>query len=537
MLSNEQLEYWFNHTNDLNLNKSNVSIKTWIEASTTFLGGKHPLKQRIWHLIHDITLVVACKMCSNHVKWKTTTNQYAIYCSVKCASSDSSKVQKSQAWKQDAHKLAAASEKGLASRRRTNLTKYGHINYLASDAGKQAAILSKVEKYGSDFRTHEKIKRQYTMTRLYGCDSYCSTEAFQIKYKTSSLLKYGTPNHKQLKYIDVIDKTTDVDYLLDQHSNHKMSFVEISNNLLGMDPSTLITKIRKQYPEFKPHRYPTSVGEKQVSQFLTDNAVVCVVNDRTVIAPLELDIYLPDYNLAIEYCGLYWHSEQQGKHKRYHESKYKKCKELGIQLITLFEDEWLDRQDQVKRKLLHLTNQNKVKLFARNTTVVLLDTKRKVQFFDDNHIQGSGPGSITYGLVFGDLVVAGMSFIKQHNGEFVLNRYATSTTVVGGFGKLLKYFQQNNSWNTLVSFADLRWSVGNLYTTTGWVLDSILPPDYSYSPDGHKRYHKFNYRRKNLHTLLKNFNPELSETQNCNNNNVLRIWDCGKLRFKLINSQ
>jgi hypothetical protein len=117
--------------------------------------------------------------------------------------------------------------------------------------------------------------------------------------------------------------------------------------------------------------------------------------------------------------------------------------------------------------------------------------------------------------------------IQQH----YLNRYATNCRVPGGFSKLLKYFQTNYEWQQLISFADLRWSNGGLYEKTGWKLDSILPPDYYYSPDGRNRYHKFNYRRKNLPKLLKDFDPELSERENCNNNGILRIWDCGKLRY------
>jgi hypothetical protein len=88
----------------------------------------------------------------------------------------------------------------------------------------------------------------------------------------------------------------------------------------------------------------------------------------------------------------------------------------------------------------------------------------------------------------------------------------------------------------LISFADLRWSNGNLYENTGWELDSVLPPDYYYATNNLERIHKFNYRRKNLPKLLKYFDPELSERENCDNNGILRIWDCGKLRYIINNS-
>ena len=157
------------------------------------------------------------------------------------------------------------------------------------------------------------------------------------------------------------------------------------------------------------------------------------------------------------------------------------------------------------------------------------------KFLNDNHIQGDGPGSIHIGLEYDSKLVAVMSFMKQKE-KYYLNRYATSKQVVGGFSKLLKHFQRNNDWSILISFADQRWSNGNLYVQTGWELDSVLPSDYSYSSDGKNRSHKFNYRRNKLQNMLNYYDPLISERKNCDNNGILRIWDCGKLKF-IINKE
>lgn len=276
-----------------------------------------------------------------------------------------------------------------------------------------------------------------------------------------------------------------------------------------------------------------TVGEEQISHFLSDNNIDHVTHDNTIITNLELDIYIPSLRLAIEYCGLYWHSEQMGKGKHYHKNKHDQCKKQGVQLLTIYEDEWYQRTEQVKRKLLHLAKRSVDKVHARKTTIVKLNTKQKTTFFEENHIQGSGPGSIVYGLKNDNEIVSAMCFIKNSDDSFYLNRYATSINVVGGFSKLLNHFKTNHNWTQIISFADQRWSDGNLYETTGFALDSILPPDYYYSPDGKHRLHKFNYRRKNLPKLLAHFDPALSETVNCNNNGILRIWDCGKRRYVL----
>ena len=58
-------------------------------------------------------------------------------------------------------------------------------------------------------------------------------------------------------------------------------------------------------------------------------------NNRSLIAPYELDIAIPEKKIAIEYNGLYWHSEGQGKGYRYHLNKYLACKEKGYRLIPV----------------------------------------------------------------------------------------------------------------------------------------------------------------------------------------------------------
>ncbi len=468
----EEAKLCVDHCNDLNLKKENVELKAELIAQTSFLPPDAPLQQRLWHVINDTSEPVKCttKSCLNHVKWTPSIKRYNMYCSATCASTDPDKVARSQAWKQDPEKLKVANSKSLHNRQATNMSLYGHTNYLASEQGTS---------YSKHFMTehlHKEIK------------SKIETSIQNIKPISTTLFED--------KYLPLPGTTCRINGI--------------------------------------------STGEKEISQFLTDHNIEHQNNNRTIIAPQELDIYIPEYNLAIEYCGLYWHSEQQGKGRHHHEKKHDLCRAQGIQLLTIFEDEWKQRNAQVKRKILHLVGGSGAKIFARKTEVIELNTKQKKNFFEEHHIQGSGPGSIVYGLLHrkdeycGDIVAA-MAFIKQPDNVYALNRYATSCTVVGGFSKLLKHFQKNNDWTQIISFADQRWSDGGLYEQTGFILDSVINPDYYYSPDGIQRIHKFNYRRKNLPKLLAHFDPALSECVNCNNNGVLRLWDCGKRRYILNN--
>jgi very-short-patch-repair endonuclease len=112
----------------------------------------------------------------------------------------------------------------------------------------------------------------------------------------------------------------------------------------------------------------TSRSEKNVFSFVSSIYGGCILeNTRSVIPPYEVDIYLPDLNLAIEYCGLYWHSEKAGKDKQYHQKKFLMCREKGIRLVTIFEDELLNKRDELLDYLKSLINPSKDLIFSKNT--------------------------------------------------------------------------------------------------------------------------------------------------------------------------
>jgi hypothetical protein len=86
-------------------------------------------------------------------------------------------------------------------------------------------------------------------------------------------------------------------------------------------------------------------------------------------------------------------------------------------------------------------------------------------------------------------------------------------------------------FTSVYSYADRRWSDGNLYYKLGFNLDGISPPDYFYIFDK-KRKHRWAFRKD----VLKNkkdfiYDPAKTEYQNMLGNGFDRVWDCGSLRF------
>ena len=190
----------------------------------------------------------------------------------------------------------------------------------------------------------------------------------------------------------------------------------------------------------------------------------------------------------------------------------------------------------VKSTLLHkLHISNLPKLYARAGVIKKIPTSTSKNFFTDNHIQGWGPSSISYGLYVGNQLVAVGSFMKDgYNMQLI--RYATSGRVVGGLSKICStIFKEYKTCTTITTFADKRWSTGESYVVAGFTETYHIPRDYYYVV-GSTRFHKFGFRHKHLKQKLTVYDKGISEVANCRANGIYRIFDCGKIRFLMSKS-
>ena len=413
-------------------------------------------------------------------------------------------------------------------------------NYQHKTEQQKRSILNKrkqtnIELYGAEntFQSHKDIIEQ-TMIEKYGVTRALQHPDFISKRQTTMVERYGVVFTAQLHLSsEVIQVLRNREWLIQQHHNQKKTLKQISTEI-GVDPSTIERACWREGVEIK--YYFESAQQREISDWLSSLNIQVHTNNRNKIKNQELDIYLPEYNLAIEYCGVYWHSDAHDRMTpTYHRDKMRKCNEVGIRLLTIFEDEWVYKKEIVKQKILSILGRHTKSVFARKCVVVpIQDKELKTAFFDAYHIQGTGPGSITYGLVYDNNLVAMMTFIQRKDGMYELNRYATSVRVVGGFQKLLKHFKgQHPDWTEILSFADLRWSQGNMYNVSGFRLDKVLHPDYRYVL-GNMTFHKFGFRRRALlGGKIPNFDPTLSEVQNMRNAGYYRIFNCGLLRYTI----
>lgn len=277
-----------------------------------------------------------------------------------------------------------------------------------------------------------------------------------------------------------------------------------------------------------------SKGEQAIADYLKSLGLAVEQTNRKLLNGTELDIVIPAKKLAIEYNGLYYHTEDMGKGRNYHYDKWVKARDAGYQLLQIWEDEWLSNPERIKNILRHKLglSDNVKRVFARRTSIVLMSTADAKAFFEANHIQGFASGSYYFGLAdaSGEILSA-MILKKEPRDALNIIRYATSAVVVGGFTKILKYVENNVPVKSFLTFSDHCISDGGLYENNGFVADKEVRPDYRYVV-GLERRHKFGYRLKRFRNdpeLL--WEDGLTERELAKLNNLPRIWDAGKTRW------
>ena len=325
------------------------------------------------------------------------------------------------------------------------------------------------------------------------------------------------------------------------HSQYKMKHPD--GDIMSKELTQFFSDKMKKLNETLLPNYQ-SKGENEIKEFLeTECEMKVIQSERKTLKGTEIDLFIPSQNIGIEYNGLYWHSEKMGKHKTYHLDKSKLAAKNGIKLIHIFSDEWEKKKDIIKHRLKNLLGQSGKRLMARKCVIREVSKKEKSDFLNKYHLQGNDKSQIYVGAYFGDDLVAVMTFgtyristgLKQEQGGYELQRFATKYTVSGVGSRLLKYFITNYSPKEIISYADRKWSPiakDTFYQNIGFDLINEGKPNYWYTIDYRTKLSRFNFTKGSL--VKKGADPSMTESQIMNNMGYGKIWDCGSLKFKLI---
>ena len=277
----------------------------------------------------------------------------------------------------------------------------------------------------------------------------------------------------------------------------------------------------------------SSKPEYEINEFLESLGLTTQMHHRQIADGYEYDVTVPEKKVAIEFNGLYWHSEKF-KERNYHRDKTLAAVEAGWRVIHVWEDDWRDKPEVVKKMLARKLGVSlEERLNARSLDVRTVPVVEARELLDANHIQGSGRGFVRLGLYRGGEPVAVALFLHRKAGEWELTRYGSSCIVRGGFSKLLSAFVKEHSPDKIVTFSDTTVSDGGMYKRLGFVNDGELAPDYMYVVNG-SREHKFGYRLKRFRDDPElTYRDGLTERQLAELNGLNRIYDAGKVRWVL----
>ena len=455
--------------------------------------------------------------------------------------------------------------------KQTILEKYGVEYTFQSNDIKDKIKQTNLEKYGAENPSQiEEFKEKRTSTILekYGVDNALKSEIIKDKVKQTNLEKYGVSSILDLEYVRKIGSDKQRTLLYKRLKNNK--YIEILDSLeiflndgtkefhwrckrCGHEFISKPTKNRKvessiyaRCPKCFPLLNFQSTNEQFIFNYIKEKFPNLEIKtaDRTVLKTgKEIDIYIPEKRLGIEFDGLYWHSLHNICDKNYHLNKTISATENNIQLIHIFEDEFIEHEDIVLSRINHLIGGNDNIIYGRKCTIKEIDSKTTENFLNETHIQGNVNSLYRYGLYYNDELVSVMTFghlrkslgsKNTNNNIYELLRYSCklNTTVIGGASKLFKYFIKNINPVEIISYCDRRWSMGKLYYKLGFELDHTSDPNYWYVINGIHRQHRFNWRKDILKDKLKHFDPNLTEYENMLMNGYDCIYDCGNYVFK-----
>jgi len=243
--------------------------------------------------------------------------------------------------------------------------------------------------------------------------------------------------------------------------------------------------------------------------------------------------------LAFEFNGVWWHNELN-KEDNYHLNKTELCEKQGIELIQIWEDDWLYKQSIVKSMILNKLDKIENKIYATKCEIKeIVDNSLVKNFLDKNDTHGFIDSKIKIGLFYNNelisLIIFGnhrdeMNKKEINEGEYELLRFCNKldTNVMGGELKLFEYFIKNYNPNKIIAYTDRSFSQGKLYEILGFNFINKTEPNYYYVINGIRK-NKLNYRKDTL--IKEGFDPNKTEHEIMLDRKIYRIYDSGNLKY------
>lgn len=382
-----------------------------------------------------------CPVCGKRTTFNVHNRTYRKYCSNKCKGN---------------------SEEVRQKAKDTCINKYGCENPNQNKDVLQKRIETSTERYGKG-NYNNRVKAKETERKHYGGKTYFETEEYK------ALMENKRP--------EIVQK--------------------IRNTVFEKTGKEWIT----QTSEFKEKRISTlnehgtafiSAGEQEIIEYVKElgyDPIKYIIG--TGDTRFEIDCYIPELKIGIEFNGIYYHS-RNGRNKRpiqYHYNKQLEALNKEIDLIHVWEDQWYYKKDIIKNIIKARLNKITKQIYARKCNIKELTNNEYNDFCNKYHIQGTRTASIKLGLIYDNQLIQVASFNKVRNKgrasnqnklydyEWVRGCTLPNLYVVGGISRLYKHFLNIYKPMTVLCYADWNLFNGKGYTRIGFKFEGYTGPD------------------------------------------------------------
>ena len=459
--------------------------------------------------------------------------------------------------------------------KKTCMIKYGFTNPMQSSVVKDKTKETNLERYGKEHflllsEVRERIKN--TCLERHGFEYPAQVPEFKKKIKNTCLDRYGFEYPAQVPEFKEKSK-----------NNSKIHFNEVKESRFKnvflphckdfgyefLDVYDGITrKVEGKHVSYKKYRFrhiecgtvfeadtqkiPVcpkcfNGGEKgsqlehYIYNFIRENTSDKVIKSYKIYGKgfyRELDVYIPNKNIAFEINGLSYHSighSRSGKTRNYHSEKTDLALENGVNLFHIWGNIPLAK---IKSFILNKLGCSSEKVFARKTVFKELDFKTAETFFNTNHFHGNVNSSKYFGLYYEDILLQGISF-RTLSGFLEIARFATALdiNVIGGFSKLLKnslrFFPTHDY---LVSYCDRDLSPdykNSVYYKNGFNYVGDTGNILKYT-NFRKLFSRQRFQKHKLEGLFPlTFDKDLTADEILSLNRIYPVYNSGNFKFEM----
>ena len=418
--------------------------------------------------------------------------------------------------------------------KQTCLERYGVDNVMKAEEIKNKLEETNQKKYGcKSSLQNEKIKEKTKKTLLdkYGVDNIAKLKETQDKINKTNQERYGVNRPLQNetilkklenKFYEKFSTKTPLlnDVILNKISETNLEKYGYSNPMKSdIIRNKVKLKTKEKYSKIKDYKFIKSDGvyyhlihkicgekfqiksnkfpyrltndslcvncfpeiknvsnvEKSLLDYISTITDNITPNDRTVLNGKELDIYLPELNIAIEFNGLYWHSDKFVD-KDYHLNKTIECKKKDIDLIHIFEDDWKHNKDIIKSLLWSKINHAK-KIEINEYSIKKTSIKNTKIFLKENHIKGYIKSNYILGLYTNNTLESVMCFNITKNDisltqfcDKKYSKYKNNEYI------LFTHFINNNKPKSISYIRDLSFIDNNICETIDFIFSKNIQP-------------------------------------------------------------